>query len=106
MHLFLREAVKTILVVSLLLLLMPSGYAAALPGDSAEGKRLLDANGQNVGTQFRCRAASCMEWRQRRIRVYLESGAQELHGQKRPEPIQDVEKLLPALLRFVQVGGI
>ena len=44
MHLFLREAVKTNLVVSLLLLLMPSAYATALQGDSAEGKRLLDAN--------------------------------------------------------------
>ena len=32
---------KSILGVSLLILLMPSAYAAALPGDSAEGKRLL-----------------------------------------------------------------
>jgi hypothetical protein len=35
---------KSILGVSLLILLMPSAYAAALPGDSAEGKRLYDAN--------------------------------------------------------------
>ena len=35
---------KTILGVSLLILLMPSAYAAELPGDSAEGKRLHDAN--------------------------------------------------------------
>ena len=35
---------KSILVVSLLILLMPSAYAAALPGDSADGKRLHDAN--------------------------------------------------------------
>ena len=35
---------KSILGASLLILLMPSAYAAALPGDSAEGKRLLDAN--------------------------------------------------------------
>jgi len=35
---------KSILGVSLLILLMPSAYAAALPGDSAEGKRLHDAN--------------------------------------------------------------
>ena len=34
---------KSILCVSLLILLMPSAYAAALP-DSAEGKRLHDAN--------------------------------------------------------------
>ena len=31
---------KTILGVSLLILLMSSAYAAELPGDSAEGKRL------------------------------------------------------------------
>jgi cytochrome c5 len=35
---------KSILGVSLLILLMSSDYAAALPGDSAEGKRLYDAN--------------------------------------------------------------
>jgi mono/diheme cytochrome c family protein len=35
---------KSILCVSLLILLTPSGYAASLPGDSAEGKRLYDAN--------------------------------------------------------------
>jgi hypothetical protein len=36
--------VKSILCVSLLILLMPSAYAAELPGDSADGKRLHDAN--------------------------------------------------------------
>jgi len=35
---------KSILGVSLLILLMPTAYAAELPGDSAEGKRLYDAN--------------------------------------------------------------
>jgi|GEM_PF-5584334 len=35
---------KSILCASLLILLMPSAYAASLPGDSAEGKRLYDAN--------------------------------------------------------------
>ena len=35
---------KSILCVSLLILLMPRAYAAALPGDSADGKRLHDAN--------------------------------------------------------------
>ena len=35
---------KSILCASLLTVLMPSAYAASLPGDSAEGKRLLDAN--------------------------------------------------------------
>ena len=35
---------KSILCLSLLILLMPSAYAAALPGDSADGKRLHDAN--------------------------------------------------------------
>ena len=35
---------KGILCVSLLILLMPSAYAAELPGDSADGKRLHDAN--------------------------------------------------------------
>ena len=35
---------KGILCLSLLILLMPSAYAAELPGDSAEGKRLHDAN--------------------------------------------------------------
>jgi len=36
--------VKSILCLSLLILLMPSAYAAELPGDSADGKRLHDAN--------------------------------------------------------------
>ena len=35
---------KSILCVSLLVLLMPTAYAASLPGDSANGKRLYDAN--------------------------------------------------------------
>ena len=35
---------KSILGGSLLILLMPSAYAASLPGDSADGKRLHDAN--------------------------------------------------------------
>ena len=35
---------KSILSASLLIVLMPSAHAASLPGDSAEGKRLLDAN--------------------------------------------------------------
>ena len=35
---------KSILCASLLVLLMPTSYAASLPGDSANGKRLYDAN--------------------------------------------------------------
>ena len=35
---------KSILCTSLLILLVPSAYAASLPGDSADGKRLHDAN--------------------------------------------------------------
>jgi hypothetical protein len=35
---------NSILSASLLILLMPSAYAAALPGDGADGKRLHDAN--------------------------------------------------------------
>ena len=35
---------KSILGVSLLILLVPGAYAAELPGDSDEGKRLHDAN--------------------------------------------------------------
>ena len=35
---------KDILGVSLVILLLPNAYAAELPGDSAEGKRLHDAN--------------------------------------------------------------
>jgi cytochrome c5 len=35
---------KNILGVWLLILLMPSAHAATLPGDTAEGKRLHDAN--------------------------------------------------------------
>ena len=35
---------KGVLGVWLLILLMPSAYASELPGDSAEGKRLYDAN--------------------------------------------------------------
>jgi hypothetical protein len=39
-----RQTVKSILCASLLILLMPSAYAASLPGDGADGKRLHDAN--------------------------------------------------------------
>jgi hypothetical protein len=39
-----RRMMKRILCVLLLVSLMPSAYAAALPGDSAEGKLLHDAN--------------------------------------------------------------
>jgi hypothetical protein len=39
-----RSGMKRILCVSLMILLTPSAYAAALPGDSADGKRLIDAN--------------------------------------------------------------
>jgi len=35
---------KRILCASILMLLMPSAYAASLPGDSANGKQLYDAN--------------------------------------------------------------
>ncbi len=35
---------KSILFVSLLVFFMPGAYAAPLPGDSANGKRLYDAN--------------------------------------------------------------
>jgi mono/diheme cytochrome c family protein len=35
---------KSVLGVLLLILLMPCAYAAALPGDNADGKRLHDAN--------------------------------------------------------------
>jgi hypothetical protein len=39
-----RQAMKGILFVSLLILLMPTAYAASWPGDSANGKHLYDAN--------------------------------------------------------------
>ena len=39
-----RQTMKGILCLSLLILLMPSAYAAELPGASADGKRLHDAN--------------------------------------------------------------
>ncbi len=35
---------KSIICASLLVLLVSSAYAASLPGDSANGERLLDAN--------------------------------------------------------------
>ncbi len=35
---------KTIIYASLLILLAPSAFAASLPGDSANGQRLLNAN--------------------------------------------------------------
>ena len=35
---------KRILCISLMILLTPSAYAATLPGDSANGKSLVDAN--------------------------------------------------------------
>jgi mono/diheme cytochrome c family protein len=38
------RAMKTILLASLSMLLVPSAYAAPLPGDAANGKRLFDAN--------------------------------------------------------------
>src|SRR4026207_578092 len=38
------QSMKSILGVSLWILLIPSAYASELPGDSAEGKRLYDAN--------------------------------------------------------------
>ena len=39
-----RQIIKSIVGVSLLILLTPSAYAAELPADSAEGKRLYEAN--------------------------------------------------------------
>ena len=42
-HLLVGETMKSILCISLLILLIPSAYAA-LPGDSVDGKRLHDAN--------------------------------------------------------------
>jgi hypothetical protein len=38
------EAMKGILCVSLSILAMPTAYAAPLPGDSANGQRLFEAN--------------------------------------------------------------
>jgi hypothetical protein len=40
----LEQTMKSILGVLLAILLMSSAYAAELPGDSADGKRLHDAN--------------------------------------------------------------
>ncbi len=40
----LRPNMRSGLVLTLLILLMTSAYAAELPGDSADGKRLHDAN--------------------------------------------------------------
>ena len=59
---------KSILCASLLILLMPSAYAASLPGDSAEGKRLLDAN--------------CMECHQTDIYTRKDRNVQSLDGLK------------------------
>ena len=39
-----NKTMKSILGISLLILLMPSAYAAAFPGDSSDGKHLHDAN--------------------------------------------------------------
>ena len=39
-----RQTMKGILCVFLFILLTPSAHAASLPGDSAHGKRLYDAN--------------------------------------------------------------
>ena len=38
------RAMKAILFASLSLLLMPSAYAAPMPGDAANGKRLFESN--------------------------------------------------------------
>jgi cytochrome c5 len=38
------QPMKGILCVSLMILSMPTAYAAPLPGDSANGKRLFEAN--------------------------------------------------------------
>ena len=59
---------KSILCASLSILLMPSAYAASLPGDSAEGKRLLDAN--------------CMECHQTDIYTRKDRSVQSLDGLK------------------------
>ena len=59
---------KSILCASLLILLMPSAYAASLPGDSAEGKRLLDAN--------------CMECHQTDIFIRKDRSVQSLDALK------------------------
>ena len=39
-----RQTMKSVLWLSLLILLMPSAYAAELPGDSADGSFLHDAH--------------------------------------------------------------
>jgi cytochrome c553 len=41
---FVRQTIRSILGVLLLILLMSSASASELPGDSTEGKRLYDAN--------------------------------------------------------------
>src|SRR5665648_203658 len=63
-----RQTMKSILCASLSILLMPSAYAASLPGDSAEGKRLLDAN--------------CMECHQTDIYTRKDRSVQSLDGLK------------------------
>lgn len=59
---------RSIFCASLTLMLMPSAYAASLPGDSAEGKRLLDAN--------------CMECHQTDVYTRKDRSVQSLEGLK------------------------
>jgi len=59
---------KSILCASLTILLMSSASAASLPGDSAEGKRLLDAN--------------CMECHQTGVYTRKDRKVQSLDGLK------------------------
>jgi cytochrome c553 len=63
-----RQTMKSILYASLSILLMPSAFAASLPGDSTEGKRLLDAN--------------CMECHQTDIYTRKDRKVQSLDGLK------------------------
>jgi cytochrome c5 len=59
---------KSILGVSLLILLAPGAYAAELPGDSADGKRLHDSNCMSchdTGIYTRKRSLSPKRYRER-----------------------------------------
>ena len=72
---------KSILCASLLILLLPSAYAASLPGDSADGKRLFHANctachGTDIFTR-KDRARSVFGWAQKAV------GQLQSYGKKR-----------------------
>ena len=75
---------KSLLCLSLLILLMPSAYAAELPGDSAEGSFLHDAN------CLGCHDTGIYTRKDRRIRsLGAERAVGQLQSHGKPTTLRD-----------------